>query len=271
MSILATIKDSKVHEIAQLKKERSEADWCEAAKAGDTIRPFAERLASVAAGEGYGLIAELKKSSPTKGLIRPDYDASHIAAAYRKGGAACLSVLTDKQYFDGSDADMAIAREVSGLPVLRKDFIFDPVQVLQSRAMGADSILLILSVLSPPQAKELEAVALGYGMDVILECHDAGHIATAMDMKSRLIGINNRDLKTFDADLSVSETLSQLVDHDRLVVSESGLGGRQDLDRLAKSGIRCFLIGETLMRAPDICEKTRELVAPARETIINEA
>lgn len=271
MSILGTIKASKVHEIAALKQARSQADWIDAAKAGGAIRPFAERLASVAAGGGYGLIAELKKSSPTKGLIRPDYDAADIAAAYREGGAACLSVLTDQQYFEGSEEDMKRAREVSGLPVLRKDFIFDPVQVLQSRAMGADCILLILSELQPDQAKELESVALEYGMDVLLECHDETHLKTAMEMKSRMIGINNRDLTTFDADLSVSENLSRMVGSDRLVVSESGLGGREDLDRLSAAGIRCFLIGETLMRAPDIRETTRELVEPAREQVSGDA
>lgn len=260
MSILERIRDYKRAEIAEAKRARPFAEIEAEARAADPPRGFAEAL-DRAAATGYGLIAEIKKASPSKGLIRADYDPATLATAYARGGAACLSVLTDGPSFQGAEAHLVLARASVSLPVLRKDFLYDPWQVVQSRALGADCILVILAAVSDSQAAEIEAAALDWGMDVLIEVHDEAELTRASALKSTLLGINNRDLATFRTDVATTGRLARRAPLDRRIVSESGLATPADLARIAAFGVRRFLIGETLMREADVEAATRALLA----------
>ena len=260
LTILEKIKAYKLEEVAADKAakpiEAVEAD----AKAAGPVRPFAGALRD-AAKTGYGLIAEIKKASPSKGLIRGDFDPAAHAVAYQAGGAACLSVLTDTPSFQGSKDFLVEARAACTLPVLRKDFMYDTYQVAEARALGADAILIILATVSDAQAAELEAAALEWDMDVLLEVHNAAELERASALKSPLMGINNRNLNTFETTLDTTRTLSRLVPADRTIVCESGLNTAQDLADMARYGARSFLIGESLMRQDDVAAATRRLLA----------
>ena len=258
--VLAEICAEKRAHTARAKAVRSEAALLAGIAEAPPVRPFAVALERDLAAGRYGLIAEIKKASPSAGLIRNDFDPRKLAAAYMAGGASCLSVLTDMPYFQGNDADLTAAREAVRLPVLRKDFILDPYQVLESRSIGADCILLIMAALSDVETAELAAAAAEVGLDVLAEIHDGVELDRALRLPVRLIGINNRNLKTLETDLRTTETLAPEVPADRIVVAESGIRRSVDLDRLAAAGARCFLVGETLMREPDVTAATRRLL-----------
>lgn len=260
MDILDKIKAYKLEEVAARKAELPLSDIEARAAQAPAPRGFAARLTE-AAREGYGLIAEIKKASPSKGLIRADFDPPALARAYEDGGAACLSVLTDGPSFQGADEYLVQAREATSLPVLRKDFLYDPWQVAESRSLGADCILIIMASVSDAQARELEDAATRWGMDALIEVHDRAELERAAELNSKMIGINNRDLKTFETSLDVTRKLAKHVPVDRMIVAESGLSTPADLAEVARYGVRSFLIGESLMRQEDVTSATRSILA----------
>ncbi|MBY6134298.1 indole-3-glycerol phosphate synthase TrpC [Nocardioides marinus] len=258
-NVLDKIKAYKLEEVAADKSAKPlEAVEAEAREASP-VRGFARSLMR-ASRTGYGLIAEIKKASPSKGLIRPDFNPAELAKAYEAGGATCLSVLTDTPSFQGAKSFLTEARDACALPALRKDFMYDPYQVAEARALGADCILIILASVSDAQAQELEQCAFDWEMDVLLEVHDEQELERACLLKSPLMGINNRNLKTFETSLDTTRTLSRLVPPDRTIVCESGLFTPQDLADMARYGARNFLIGESLMRQEDVATATRKIL-----------
>lgn len=258
--ILERICQDKRAHVAACRANRSLESLTAAAKDTSPPRGFAARLSAAVEGGRYGLICEIKKASPSKGLICEDFAPASLASGYEAGGAACLSVLTDVPYFQGSDSDLTDARGAVTLPVLRKDFMVDPYQIVESRALGADCVLLILAALGDAQAKELEDAALGSGLDVLVEVHNATELDRALQLQTQLIGINNRDLKTFDTTLETTFALRPSIPAGVTVVSESGIDNRDDVERLAAAAIDAILVGEALMREPDPGAKLRDLL-----------
>ncbi len=262
--ILAEICDKKRNHVARCQAQHPLVEVEAAARAASPPKGFAAALRA-ASNIGYGLIAEIKKASPSEGLIRQDFDPAALARAYRDGGATCLSVLTDTPYFQGEDAFLDQARAAAGLPVLRKDFMLTPYQIIESRALGADCVLLIMAALTDVEATELAATAIQWGMDVLVEVHDGPELDRALTLPANpgtMIGINNRNLSTLKVDIATTETLAQRVPSDRLLVSESGLGNPGDLARMAAAGARCFLIGTSFMRQPDVTGAVKQMLAP---------
>lgn len=259
--VLAEICDHKRGVVASRKAVRPIGEVEAAARAADSPRGFKAALDTAKAEGRFGLIAEIKKASPSKGLIRADFDPPALARAYRAGGASCLSVLTEEHWFQGGDDKLIAARGAVPLPVLRKDFMVDPYQVAEARAIGADAILVIVAAIDIGLAKELEAAAFGWGMDVLVEVHDVVERDAALrHLKSQLLGVNNRSLKTLHVDIETSVELSGGVPADYTLVGESGLRTRADLDRLAAHGINSFLVGESLMAQDDVTAATKRLL-----------
>jgi indole-3-glycerol phosphate synthase len=258
--VLARICADKRRHVAAMRGHQPLAMLERRAAAAPPPRGFRRALERTIAAAGLALIAEIKKASPSKGLIRADFDPPALARAYRDGGASCLSVLTDAPYFQGDDSFLGAARAAVDLPCLRKDFMLEPYQIVESRALGADCVLLIMAALEDAVAAELAREAHGLGMDVLVEVHDAAELDRALVVDADLLGINNRNLKTLQVDIATTEALAPRVPPDRLLVAESGLYSRADLQRMAAAGARAFLVGESLMREADVTLATRRLL-----------
>jgi len=264
MTILDTIAAYKREEVAAAKAERPLRGLLTEAREAPAPRGFRAALEAARKRKKPGLIAEIKKASPSQGVIRADFDPEKLARAYERGGATCLSVLTDSPSFQGAPEDLIVARQATHLPVLRKDFMLDPYQIVQSRALGADCVLVIMAMVSDETAALLLGAAREWGMDAIVEVHDEDEMARALKFEAGLIGINNRDLKTFVTDIETTVRLYPMVPKDRHVVAESGLSKPEDLTKLAKAGISSYLIGESLMRADNVEAATHSLLSGAR-------
>lgn len=258
--ILAKICEVKRSHVEQCKSTVPHSELKEKLPNNFAVKSFSEAL-KTSLKFGYGLIAEIKKASPSKGLIRKDFSPNELALSYQRGGASCLSVLTDEPFFMGRNDFLTSVREISSLPILRKDFMLDPYQITESRVLGADCILLIMAALNDDLAIELENYAFDLGMDVLIEVHDEHEMERALRLKSPLIGVNNRNLKTMKTDLATTERLAHLVPMDRILISESGLNTEADLARMANVGARCFLIGEALMRQENLEDATRSILS----------
>ena len=261
-NVLIEICEQKLVHIEKRKHQKTENQLLVEAQKATKPRGFFEALQEKSKN-GYGLIGELKKASPSKGLIRQEFNPTELAIAYERGGAACLSVLTDIPYFQGNDNFLVQAREATTLPVLRKDFMLDTYQVIESRALGADCILLIMAALEDGLAKILEDCAIELGMDVLVEVHDEVELNRALKLKTALLGVNNRNLKTMVTDLGMTERLASIAPSEKILVSESGLRTNMDLSRMARVGARCFLIGESIMIQTDVENTTRALLSEA--------
>lgn len=258
-NVLLEICEQKLIHIEKCKQQKTENQLLNETKNASKQRGFLRALEQKSK-HGYGLIGEIKKASPSKGLIRKEFDVVDLAKAYEEGGAACLSVLTDIPYFQGDDEFLVAAREATSLPVLRKDFMLDTYQVIESRVLGADCILLIMAALEDYAAKNLEDCAIELGMDVLVEIHNEEELHRALKLKTKLLGVNNRNLKTMVTDISMTEKLASLAPTEKILISESGLQTPADLHRMASAGARCFLIGESIMKQKDVEKATKLLL-----------
>ena len=261
--ILARICAEKRHHVARCKTERPLAVVERLAAEAGTTRGFAERLRQQVAAGKIGLIAEIKKASPSKGLIRDEFDPVDLAKAYASGGATCLSVLTDEPYFQGADEYLTTARAATDLPALRKDFMVDRYQIVEARALGADCILLIMAALTDAEATSFATLASDLTMDVLVEVHNHDELDRALKLDAPLLGINNRNLKTLTVDIATTEALAPHIPPGKILISESGLKDSGDLRRMQDAGAHCFLIGERFMRQPDVAVAVRDILAPS--------